>query len=200
LAWRATHPELAIPHITELVPVPHATAAASSSTAISYDAPRTRALVVPTVIPNRIATDSEDRDPAPFAAQACPSCTGSVDSQTLAPLLGRNSTPAMVVRPAPTVVKPVRISHMDEGMLLRRVQPQYPPLAKQIGVQGMVVLQAIISRTGEVESLRTISGHPILVGAALEAVRQWRYRPYVLNGAPIEVETQITVNFTLSNS
>ena len=74
----------------------------------------------------------------------------------------------------------------------------YPPLARSAGVQGPVVLFAVISKAGTIDNLRVVSGHPMLVPAAIEAVRQWRYRPYILNGQPIEVETQITVNFTLS--
>jgi len=88
---------------------------------------------------------------------------------------------------------------MLQGSLIRRVEPTYPPLAKSARVQGPVVLEAIISKTGTIENLQLISGHPMLVGAAIEAVRQWRYKPYILNSEPIEVETQITVNFTLSN-
>jgi protein TonB len=100
--------------------------------------------------------------------------------------------------PAPTV-RQFRTSSMLEGSLIRRVQPVYPPLARNVRVQGMVVLSAIISKAGTIEDLHVLSGHPMLVGAAIEAVRQWRYRPYILNHEPIEVETQITVNFTLAN-
>jgi protein TonB len=67
-------------------------------------------------------------------------------------------------------------------------------------VQGAVVLAAIISKAGTIEDLRVLSGHPMLVAAAIKAVSQWRYRPYILNGEPVEVETQITVNFTLSSN
>ena len=84
-----------------------------------------------------------------------------------------------------------------EGNLVHRVQPEYPALARQARVQGQVVLQAIISRDGAIENLQVLRGHPMLVQAALDAVRQWRYRPYVLNGEPVEVETQVTVNFIL---
>jgi protein TonB len=87
---------------------------------------------------------------------------------------------------------------MMEGNLLHRVQPDYPTLARQVRVQGQVVLRAIISREGTIENLQVLSGHPMLVQAAVNAVRQWRYRPYVLNGEPVEVETQVTVNFVLS--
>jgi len=76
----------------------------------------------------------------------------------------------------------------------------YPPLAKAARIQGRVRLQAIISKQGTIENLQVLIGHPMLVTAAVQAVRQWRYRPYVLNGEPVEVETEITVNFVLSGS
>lgn len=85
-----------------------------------------------------------------------------------------------------------------EANLVHRVQPAYPPLARAARIQGSVVLQAIISKTGTIQNLQALSGHPMLVPSALDAVRQWRYRPYFLNGEPVEVETQITVNFILS--
>ena len=87
---------------------------------------------------------------------------------------------------------------MMEGNLIYRVQPEYPQLARQARIQGTVVLRAIISREGRIENLQALSGHPLLVPAAMEAVRLWRYRPYSLNDQPVEVETQITVNFTLA--
>jgi protein TonB len=73
-----------------------------------------------------------------------------------------------------------------------------PPTPRSARIQGQVLLRAIISRTGTIENPQTISGHPMRVGAAVDAVRQWRYRPYILNGEPVEVETQVTVNFSLS--
>ena len=89
---------------------------------------------------------------------------------------------------------------MSEGNLIRKVQPDYPPLARSVRIQGQVVLQAVISKQGSIENLRLLSGHPMLVPAAIEAVRQWRYRPYILNNEPVEVETQITVNFSLAGN
>ena len=89
---------------------------------------------------------------------------------------------------------------MLEGSLIRRVQPVYPPLARSARIQGPVVLAAVIGKDGAMENLRLISGHPMLVPAALQAVSQWRYRPYILNGEAIEVETQITVNFILGGN
>jgi len=85
-----------------------------------------------------------------------------------------------------------------EGNLIYRVQPQYPPLARQERIQGTVVLRAMISREGKIENLQVITGHPLLVKSAMDAVLQWRYRPCYLNNELVEVKTQVTVNFTLS--
>ena len=101
--------------------------------------------------------------------------------------------------PPPTPsAHPPRVSRMMEGNVIYRVQPQYPPLARQARVQGIVVLRAVISREGKIENVKVISGHPLLVKSAMDAVQQWWYRPYYLNNEPVEVETQVTVNFTLS--
>ena len=95
----------------------------------------------------------------------------------------------------PPSTRPLPVSHWAEGNLIFRVQPNYPPLARQARIQGTVELRAIISNTGTIENLSVVSGHPMLVRSAVEAVQQWRYRPYLLNGEPIEVETEVTVNF-----
>jgi protein TonB len=87
---------------------------------------------------------------------------------------------------------------MMEGNLIYKVQPVYPPMARAARVQGAVVLRAMVSKSGTIENLQVVSGHPLLVKAASDAVRQWLYRPYVLNRQPVEVETQVTVNFILS--
>jgi periplasmic protein TonB len=105
----------------------------------------------------------------------------------------------MPVQPVP-VAHTIRLSHMSEGDLIRKVQPSYPPLARSARIQGTVVLQAVISKQGTIENLRLLSGHPMLAPAAIDAVRQWRYRPYILNSEPVEVETQITVNFSLAGN
>jgi protein TonB len=82
-------------------------------------------------------------------------------------------------------------------MLLQKTIPIYPPIAKAARVQGTVVLQATISKTGTIENLRVISGNAMLQSSAMDAVRSWRYRPYLLNGEPVEVETTVNVVFTL---
>ena len=87
------------------------------------------------------------------------------------------------------------ISQLSEGQLVNRVEPVYPRIAAISGIQGQVKLHAIIGRDGRIQSLNAISGHPLLLRAAIDAVEQWRYRPYILNGEAVEVETMITVNF-----
>jgi len=113
--------------------------------------------------------------------------------------LGSDTRPIMPVPPVP-VARPISISHMSEGDLVHKILPTYPPLARAVRLQGQVVMQAVISKQGAIENLRVVSGHPMLVPAAIEAVRQWRYRPYILNSEPVEVETQITVNFSLTGN
>jgi len=116
------------------------------------------------------------------------------------PFTGEGSRPVELPPPPKAVVREFKTSKMLQGSLIRRVEPVYPPLAKAARIQGSVLLAAVISREGTIENLRTMSGHPMLVPAAISAVSQWRYRPYILNGEAIEVETQITVNFVLGGN
>lgn len=96
--------------------------------------------------------------------------------------------------------KPQRIfkGHIEPAMLIHRVEPAYPALARQVRVEGHVELHAIIATDGTIQSLQVISGHPLLVQSALEAVRQWRYRATILDGQPVEVDTYITVIYSLA--
>jgi periplasmic protein TonB len=87
---------------------------------------------------------------------------------------------------------------IQQAQLISRVEPRYPAIAVQTKTEGTVVLHAIISRDGRITALEVVSGHPLLVQAALDAVRQWRYRPTYLGGEAVEVETSITVTFRLS--
>lgn len=113
--------------------------------------------------------------------------------------IGFVSITPTVLPPHPPSSRPVRPSVVMAGSLIRRVEPQYPAVAKQIHLEGVVILNAIISRDGNIERVNVASGPGLLAVAAREAVRQWKYRPYFLNGEPVEVETQITVNFTLEH-
>jgi TonB family protein len=93
----------------------------------------------------------------------------------------------------------VRVSQgVATGLLVTRVQPQYPDDARQGRIQGQVVLRTLIDKNGDVDGLTLVSGHPLLAPAAIEAVKQWKYKPYLLNGQPMGVETQVTVAFQLS--
>jgi periplasmic protein TonB len=140
-------------------------------------------------------------DGAPLGPDSGPYLpVGGADPHGIQGLLPGGSLPILPSAPPPTVARPLLVSHISEGNLTRKVQPTYPALARSARIQGTVVLQAIISKQGTIENLTVVTGHPMLAPAAIEAVRQWRYRPYILNNEPVEVETQITVNFSLSGN
>jgi protein TonB len=144
----------------------------------------------PRIIPDHIATADPEPPPAmnegiaPLAKYGEGPFTGISDS------IGR-ATPSQV-RVTPSR-KPVISSGVMEGRKLSAAEPRYPTIAIAARVQGTVVLAATISRTGTIENLRAVSGPPMLRPAAEEAVQTWHYRPYLLNGEPVEVETTITV-------
>src|SRR5205823_366282 len=98
---------------------------------------------------------------------------------------------------AEEVKKTPVISVLEQGVVISRVQPLYPQIAVRNRVQGIVHLNAVITPYGKLDELRVLSGHPMLAQAAVDAVRQWKFRPYVLNGQPIEVQTEVIVNFRL---
>lgn len=126
------------------------------------------------------------------APEATSIATGSGNSA----VSGIVNTNAMNAQKAPQ--QTLRISQgVSEGMIVKRVQPTYPPQARQMRVEGRVELQANISPTGSITGLKQLSGDMVLGRAAIDAVRQWKYKPYFLNGQPIEIQTQITVNFKL---
>jgi protein TonB len=107
---------------------------------------------------------------------------------------------AAVAPPPPKPAAPTRVKqggNVTAASILNQTRPLYPPLARQARIQGNVVLHAIIDKDGKVAQLEVISGHPLLVQSALDAVKQWRYKPTLLNGDPVEVDTTITVTFTM---
>jgi len=106
---------------------------------------------------------------------------------------------AAAAGPMPTTPQRIRVGgNVQSANLLSGRPPVYPPLAKQARIQGVVKLDAVIGKEGNIQQLTVSSGHPLLVPAAMEAVREWVYRPTLLNGNPVEVITQIDVNFTLA--
>jgi protein TonB len=101
---------------------------------------------------------------------------------------------------SPNLPRPVlataRVSQgVSQGLLIKRVQPKYPPAALAVHAQGSVQIEATISKEGNVTNLHVLKGDAVLARAALDAVRQWRYKPYYLDGEPVEMQTQITVTF-----
>jgi len=111
------------------------------------------------------------------------------------------SVPVLAKSPEPTPLKRMRIaSRVAEANLIHDVAPQYPPEAGRARIEGTVVLMAVIGTDGSVKDVRVESGLPILALAAIDAVKQWRYKPYMVDGEPVEVDSRITINFTLSAS
>lgn len=194
-----------------MAPPPPPPPAASSATAarvirrVESDVANGR-LRMPSKIPQSIQMIREDEAPPDLSGGGVPGgvpggIPGGQVGGVIGGILSSRSTasaiPKLAVPPAP---KRIRISQgVTEGRLILRIKPPYPPLARAARVQGRVVLSAIISKTGEIENLALVSGHPMLVPAAIKAVQEWRYRPFLLNGEPVEVETTINVDFELSN-
>jgi len=160
-------------------------------------------LKAPTAIPKKIAMIDEKEAPPPSMGGVVGGVIGGVPGGQAGGVMGGvlggivQSAPVAV----PKVATPKRIpvsSGVVSGLLIHKVQPAYPPLAKQARISGAVILQAVIGKDGSIQNLKAVSGHPMLIQSALDAVRQWKYKPYILNGEPVEVDTQVTVNFTLA--
>jgi protein TonB len=150
-------------------------------------------LTAPNVIPRNVKTagvpdapPSSDIDTANVEAMGGSGAIGSV--------FNGQAKPNVKTVPA----KPITISAgVAVGLLIKKTEPTYPPIAKTARVAGTVVLQATIAKSGAVTNLRVVSGPAMLRQAAVDAVRTWRYRPYKLNNEPIEVDTTVNVIFTL---
>ncbi len=164
-------------------------------------------LVAPKAIPKTIAMIKEDELPPPSAGAVgvVGGVPGGVPGGQIGGVIGGivSATPvaAPPPPPPPKVEAPKRIrvgGQVQQAKLVSQPRPVYPPLAKQARIQGTVRLEAVISKTGTIDQLKVVSGHPLLVQAALDAVKQWRYQPTFLNNEPVEVATTIDVNFTLS--
>ena len=161
-------------------------------------------LRTPTRIPKKVAMIKESAPPLPpsSAEGVVGGVPGGIPGGVLGGVLGGivRSTPAVHVPPPPRQphAQRVRVSQgVTRGLLVHQVKPRYPALARQARIQGSVVLKAVIARDGSIQNLQLVSGHPLLTTAAINAVKEWRYKPYLLNGQPVEVETDITVKFTL---
>jgi protein TonB len=159
----------------------------------------------PTVIPKTIAQIKDEPEPVQQgpAVGVVGGVPGGMPGGTPGGVLGSIITGAAAAPPPPppqaTTPRRVRVGgQVDAAKLIFGPRPEYPPLAKMARIQGKVLLEAIISRDGTIQDLKVLSGHPLLVKAALEAVQRWRYQPTLLNGEPVEVITEVEVNFTLA--
>jgi len=172
---------------------------------IQTDMLSTGALRTPTKIPNKVQMIKEEEAPPPMAATGgvVGGVPGGIPGGQLGGVIGGivNATSNLATpKFVPVAPQRIRISQgVTKGLLIHRVEPAYPPLARAARVQGEVVLSAVIDVNGQITNLQLVSGHPMLVPSAIAAVRAWRYKPYLLNGTPVEVETTITVIFSLTS-
>jgi len=156
-------------------------------------------LVAPKVIPKDLKVIKEEAEPD-IGAGMVGGVPGGVAGGSSGGVLGGVIGGAGNAPPPPkATAKRVTVGgNVQAARLVNRVQPIYPPLARQTRISGTVKLHAIIGKNGAVEQLQVVSGHPLLVQSALDAVRQWRYQPTLLNGDPVEVDTEIDVIFSLA--
>jgi protein TonB len=153
-------------------------------------------LMQPRAIPKQVAVFKEAELPPEPPAGSGGGVLGGLDGGLLGGLGGGSTAAA----PPPPPKGPSRIKlggSVQEAKIVARPNPTYPALARQARIQGNVVLHAVIDKEGKVSELQVVSGHPLLVQSALDAVKNWRYQPTLLNGDPVEVETTITVSFVL---
>lgn len=173
---------------------------------IQTDVLSTGELRTPTKIPQKVQMIKEDEAPPPMAASGgvVGGVPGGIPGGQLGGVIGgivsSTSNLSAVPKFVPTAPQRIRISQgVTRGLLIHREEPPYPPLAKAARIQGEVLLSAIIDANGVIQNLQVLSGHPMLVPAAMAAVKTWRYKPYLLNGQPVEVETTINVSFVFTN-
>jgi periplasmic protein TonB len=161
-------------------------------------------LRTPSRIPAKVQIIKEDEAPPPVTTTAgvVGGVPGGIPGGQLGGVIAGIISSSSSVAAVPILAKPlptpqrVHVSQgVTKGLLIHRVEPTYPPLAEQAHIQGAVVLTAIIDKAGNVQQLQVVSGHPLLAPAAVAAVIQWRYKPFLLNGRPVEVETTVTVSF-----
>jgi periplasmic protein TonB len=198
IAWKPPRAVYLLPQLERKAPVaPNSASTATSAARPTFDV-RLRA---PARIPDSVAK-IVDEMPVPDVHTDLFSGASSGSVQFLEPAVGRVAPPPAPVE-VPATNPPRQTSlkvggDIQQAMLLHQVVPTYPPLARLARVSGKVLLAAVIAPNGTVQKLQVISGLPLLVDAAVRAVRQWTYKPTRLNGEPVEVITEITVNFTLS--
>lgn len=186
-------------------PPPAAEAVAKVVRQIQSDLLAGGKLRTPSRIPEKVQMIREEEAPPPLPmGGVVGGVPGGIPGGQLGGVIGGivNQTSSLAALPklaVPAPAKRIRVSQgVTKGLLIQKIEPKYPPLALAARIQGQVLLKAIIGKSGEIKELELLSGHPMLAPAAIEAVRQWHYRPFLLNGEPVEVDTTVTVNFQLS--
>jgi protein TonB len=175
----------------------------TSSVSPNTEAAKPSEMVIPEKIPDTINTTPDSQSVTPSAPSD--NIHGNNNPRTSSDTATMSSIDTgHVTKPVEPIREehhgPIRISDVGLGELKYRVQPVYPAICRQVHCQGQVIMHAIISKQGTIEQLEVVNNaNPMLIQSALQAVRLWRYKPYLLNGEPVEVETQITVNFTMGN-
>ena len=158
-------------------------------------------MMAPTVIPKEVKMIKEEELPPDVGGfSAVGGVPGGVPGGMPGGVMGGIIGGTSLAPPPPKPEAPKRIvvgGRVQEAKIINQIKPTYPPLARQARVQGTVKLHAIIAKDGTIQQLEVVSGPPLLVGAALQAVRQWRYKPTTLNDEPVEVDTFIEVVFSL---
>jgi periplasmic protein TonB len=157
-------------------------------------------LMAPKVIPKEIKIIKEEAEPDMGSVGAVGGVPGGVAGGSMGGVLGGViGGMGTVAPPKPKQTGPLRVGgNVQAAKIISKPTPIYPPLARQTRISGTVRLHAIISKNGTIQQLEVMSGHPLLQQAALDAVRQWRYQPTLLNGEPVEVDTTIDVIFSLN--
>jgi periplasmic protein TonB len=154
---------------------------------------QTNPMVAPTVIPKQVEIAKDEAPPSVAMSDTAGVAGGTGD------VLGGIGTGA-APPPPPPAAGPARIKvggEVQAASLVKQVKPDYPPIAKTAHVAGTVTLHAIISKDGSIESLQFVSGPALLMASAMSAVREWKYKPTMLNGSPVEVDTTVQVVFSL---
>ena len=156
-------------------------------------------MVQPRAIPKQVAIiEEEPLPPSGPVGGVVGGVAGGLGSGAAGGVLGGIISAAPPPPPPPPPAAPIRVGgQVQAAKMVRQVPPPYPPLARQARIQGTVRLEAIIDKDGNVKSLSVVSGHPLLVQAAIDSVSQWKYQPTLLNGTPVEVATTVDVNFVM---
>jgi protein TonB len=195
-------PRIALANMTPIPPYYHNNAPERRSTITQQPTPRrhnlfTNVFAPPTRIPDHIDQSPEPVSPEPPGIPSGPGpgtpCAGCI------PLDDNRHQPERPVEVQPETPQRLHVTHIEQALLIKRVEPAYPPLAIQIHREGRVELRALISTDGTIQSLQVVSGDPLFLQSALDAVRQWRYHPTILNGQPVEIDTFITVIYSLQH-